>query len=495
MTSPTLASLVTPAMQASALSQELEIAQSLGLPTSSWFPLDPSRTILQVQAGVISSYSQTVALIAQGGYLSYAALMIDVNGAPITSWMDLVSINNYNVTRIPAALAAGSVLVGNASGTTYTYSPNQPLHFQHPVSGATYTTTGSGTIAGGGSNVPVLIQADAAFAGHVGTAAAGVTLILLTPLTGVTVVPLTASLIGSDAETNAALLLRCQNKLGSLSPNGAPQAYQYVATSLPVFGSILPDGTQFNAPTSSNPYGVKAAVTRSETVLNFATGIVDLYVANAAGGLLGCVANPVTNVTWSAGTATVTTASSHNLVAGDWVIISGVLGATGVNNSIADTPAWQLTSASTNTMQFALAANPGTYASGGSVEGGDLGMVDAAIQAQVVPGGCQATTLHATTTLVNVTGTIYLRASSGISASAAQTNVSNALVAYFAALPIGGITAEAPNIAPYSEILATVQGANTGTVSCVLTAPTADITLGVGVVAALGTATIAVVFV
>ena len=49
-------------------------------------------------------------------------------------------------------------------------------------------------------------------------------------------------MVGSNAETNAALLTRCQNKLGAISPNGASQAYVYVVDSLPVFGSVLATG-------------------------------------------------------------------------------------------------------------------------------------------------------------------------------------------------------------------------------------------------------------
>lgn len=536
-----LSDLVTVSTVDDVLALELSLATQLNLPVTSWQPLDPSRTIFQTEANIYSSVSAVIAGIAQGGYLSYAAVMPAGNspyndGAGfLTTWMDLRGVDTYNVARIGATAAAGPIPVQNITAAAQPYTAGQ-LHFQHPTSGATYTNTGPGTVTGGGTvGSPVAstieVTADPDFVGAIGTLSSGQTAIMLTPFPGVTPTAQgtngTGSIIGTAIEQNAHYLVRCQGKLAALSPNGASQAYQYVATSLPVFGSnIIPpsdildlsespvsaiataaqdlltalgftSGTQYyTAPTAANPWGVSTPVTRARAFLNTATGVVDVYAANAAGGLAGCAQLTITNVTWSSGSggvATVTTASAHDLSSSNWVIISGVQGASGVNNQIAGTPAWQLLSASGSTFTFALATNPGTFTSGGSVEGGDLGSVDAAIQAQVVPDGQTAIVAAATNANITVTATVYIPTKAGVSPAVAKSNISTALATYLATVPIGGVTAESTGIVPGSELLVTIANANPGTVSVQPTP--SDVVLSNSQVPVLSSANITVVFV
>jgi hypothetical protein len=534
----TLAELVTTSTVDDVLALELSVATTLNLPTTSWQPLDPSRTIFQTEANLISQESATVAGIAQGGYVSYAAIMpagtspYNDGAGYLTVWMDLCGENFFNVYRIEPSAAAGPIPVQNITGTGQTYTAGQ-LHFQHPTSGATYTNTAAGTIAPAGSpptpvQSTIEVAADPAFVGQIGTLSVGQTAIMLTPFPGVTPVAQTVGLVGTGIETNAHYLARCQYKLGALSPNGAAQAYQYVAESLPVFGSTIEQPSDiadyaastsvpiataaqallvalgftsgsifYTAPTSAYPWGVTAPVTRVSAVLNTGSGVVQVYAANAAGGLLGCAQLAITNVTWTLGVATVTTSGAHGLSPGNFVIISAVLGATGVNNQIAGTVAWQLVTASGSSFTFALATTPGAYVSGGSVEGGDLGMVDAAIQAQVVPTGMAAIVEAASNLAINVAATVYIPTRAGITSTNAIAAISAALTAYFDGVPIGGVTAEAGGIVPSSEVLVTIANANPGTVSVVLSSPSlsVDTTLTQSQVPTLGTPTISVVFV
>jgi len=543
----TLADLVTVDTPADVPALELSIATQLGLPVTSWQPLDPSRTILQIEATLISNDSAAIAGIAQGGFISYAAIMsagtsIYNDGAGfLTTWMDLCGTNFFNVQRIEPSAAAGPIPVQNTTAAAQTYTAGQ-LHFQHPTSGATYTNTAAGTVTGGGSvsspvQSTILAAADPAYVGPVGTLNVGQTAIMLTPFPGVTPVAQVTGLVGTPIETNAHYLVRCQAKLSALSPNGAPGAYVYVAESLPVFGSTLypptdiadlaaspvlaissaatallaalgfTPGSQFyTVPTAANPWGVTAPVTRVSAVLNTGSGVVEVYAADAAGGLLGCAQLAITNVTWTGGVATVTTVSGHGLGPGSWLIISGVAGATGVNNLIAGTVAWQaIAPTSGSTISFALAGTPGTYSSGGSVEGGDLGMVDAAIQAQVVPTGQAALVQAATNLPINITATVYIPTKAGITAANAIAAISAALgggtvngvvvPGYLSTMNIGGVNAESLGIVPWSELLTVIATANPGTVSVQLTTPSGDTTLTPSQVPTLGTLSIAVTFV
>jgi hypothetical protein len=279
----TVSDLLSVSTPADALSLELSICAALGLPTTAWQPLSPEMAILGANAQIVATYSVTVSQIAQGGFASSAAVipgtgtLVDGNGFT-TTWMDLVSVNVYNVTRIPPTFALGNVTVANSGAISYPFTTGQ-LHFQNAITGATYSNTGSGTIAASPSTTTIQIQADAAFPGTLGTTPSGQTLVLLTPLSGVSPQPLAATLTGNNIETNSALLQRCIAKLGSLSPNGASQAYNFVATSIPTVATQA----QATFPFNQLPYTVTAPITRVATLLNVATGNVGVYIANASG--------------------------------------------------------------------------------------------------------------------------------------------------------------------------------------------------------------------
>lgn len=493
----TLAQLVTPVTYAEALTDELTIAAGLGLPTTAWQPIDPVRTFFTTTAQTIANYSTTVNLVAQGGYASYAAIIpgvdtnVDANGYE-TTWMDLRAYDQYGVTRIEAGQGTGAVTLTNSTTSTFgsPYLPGQ-LHFQSPLGGQpTFTNAETVNINASGTTI-VDIVADAAFQGATGNVPNGTTLILVTSLIGVTVSALSSAIVATAQETNAALLARCQNKLGSLSPNGPTQAYQYVVTSLPVVSGVLPNGTQWTQPTTSYPYGVTAAITRAATVLNIASGVVNVYVANSAGPVTGCAQLVITNVT-NASPPVVTTASAHHLSNGALVILEGVKGATGVNNSLNGQIAWVAQAASGSTLSLyeydgvTPAPAGGAYTSGGVVDGGDLGMADAAIQSQVVPTGQAALVQAASEVVIALTCTVYIKSSAGLTAAIVIANIENALAAYLASVPIGGINAETSGIVPWSELLIQIANANTGTVSVSpLSVPAGDTALTAGQVPVL----------
>ncbi len=405
----TVADLLTVTTEADALNLELAICAALGLPTTAWQALSAEMAILGTNAQIIATYSATVNQIAQGGFPSSAATIpgvapnVDSDGF-LTTWMDLCLAAYYNVTRVPATFAAGTMTVTNTSGTPYAFSVGQ-LHFQNPVSGATYSNTASGTIAGSGST-SLLVQADAGFPGNAGTMASGVP-ILLTPLSGVTVQALTVPLVGTNLETNAAALLRGQAKLGSLSPNGAAQAYNFVATSLPTSTSRPTAAFPFNGLVDStgSPIVVTAPITRVATQLNPVTGLVGVYVANASG----------------------------------------------------------------------------------APSGGDIAEVFAAIQALCTPLAVTVTVAAVGTVPLNVLYNVYVKQSSGLSATQVLANIDSALTLFCQNTQIGGYTTSAPNIVPYDELVDVIINANPGTVDLTLIQPGGNLPIGPTSVPVLGT--------
>lgn len=283
----TLASLITPVTVSAELAAELTIAASVGMPTTAWQTFTPELSILTINANVVSQYSQSVANMALGAYASLAATMVDQNGNPITEWMDLRGQDQYNVTRLPATFAsipagAGasfSITNNNASGASYgPFAIGQAL-FANSATGAVFANTSAiSAISPGTSLGGVGVQA--LLAGTVGTSGVASITSLVNPVSGITCTN-ASPCVGTNAESNAAYLIRCQAKLGALSPKGASQAYYFVATS-------MTDPTQ---PWYA-VYGVPSApITRCEVVT--VPGIVYVYVANAAGP---CNAGDVTIV-------------------------------------------------------------------------------------------------------------------------------------------------------------------------------------------------------
>lgn len=507
-----LSDLVTPVTVDDALTNELTIAADLGLPTTAWQPIDPLRTFATTNATIVSQYSTIINLIAQGGYASYAAIIpgtgtaVDANGYD-TNWMDLRALDQYNVTRIQAGYAATTVSLVSANASPYgPYAPGT-LHFQSPLGGQpTYSNSSTVTVLAN-TTTTVAIVADAGFPGPSGNIPQGTVLVLVTTLVGVTVSPLGSAASATSQETNALLLKRCQNKLGSLSPNGPSQAYQYVVTSLPTPGSQLPDGSTWTGPTALNPYGVRTAIDRSQTVLNTGAGVVDVYVANASGAPEGCVQAAISSVT-NASPPIVSTTPTHGLSDGDFAIIKGVVGSTGVNNSISGVVAWYVKVNNAHSVYLyedaglnVPAPAPGVYTSGGTLDGGDVGMCDAAVQAQVVPDGTTAIVAAATVATVPFACTVYIKANSSLSDSQAIANITDAVIAYFSTVPVGGIVGiegGSTGVIPWSEVLIQIAAANPGTVSVgilLLNGVVADFVMSNGQVPVVGAATVIVNFV
>ena len=288
-----LSALVAVETQPEALSTILGIANFLGLSTSAWEPLGMVRTILSTVAQVVANFTQLVSAQAQGGYASYAAQMpgagstnVDAQGF-LTTWMDLVAGQVFNVVRNPATFAQGLLPILNNTGVLQSGGA-KTLHAKNLITGATYTNTLPYSIAPGPA-VTTSLPFIADVAGSNSTSPTGTVLSLTTPISGCAPQPLAADWTGSAMETNAALLVRCIAKLGSLSPNGAAGAYRYIALSIP------------QAPVASAvpPYAVTQPVTRVGLATNKATGIVQGYLASASGpSLLTDVA--AVNAAWQA---------------------------------------------------------------------------------------------------------------------------------------------------------------------------------------------------
>ena len=96
-----------------------------------------------------------------------------------------------------------------------------------------------------------------------------------------------------------------------------------------------------------------AAVTTITRFTGAAASQVGTPISTSVGGGITAVTN-TTN-------PTITTASAHGLVAGQYIVISGVVGATGVNGN------WAVATAPTGTTITITTAAPGVWSSGGII--------------------------------------------------------------------------------------------------------------------------------
>lgn len=429
------------------LSQLLANAVTLGLSTTAWQAGGIARTILAIVATVEAARDTLISSMAQGGFLASASSVTPDPATPSTwsgatwtpGYLDILADGVYNVQRTGAVYAAGSLTVtGDATAGTATFQPGT-YHVASTVSPfRTYSNTAAFTVSPS-STQQVPCNADVIGTGS--TSAPGTITQPVTSLVGVTVTN-AASFVGFDAESNALLVARCRAKIQALSPNGPGGAYVYFALSAYTIRLAANGGT-------ISP--MTAPITRAVVVTNPATGQVDLYVANAAGQPGGVVSLAITNAT-NVAPIVITTGAPHPLNSGDMVTVSGVLGNLAANGT------FKISKLSSTTFSLAASVGSGAYLSGGVVEGGDIGEVDVVIQSLCVPTSVTAVTHAAVAQNVAIVAYVYVPAAQ---APIAAGLVQNQIAAYFAALPIGGLTDTSGAVAytnaiPFDSVLGAI---------------------------------------
>jgi len=243
--------ILTPSERDSVLTTLLALSASLGAATTSWGEGNPLLTLLTTDAQKSADLTLMAVEIAKGGF---GELL------PSDAWADLWAQSRFKATRVPATEATGLVNAANSSVTQYDLQPGEFI-VAHAVTGKLYRNREVISILAGTGLDDISIAADEP--GIASNAAPGTITTVVSGHVGVQVTnPL--SLIGTDKESTQALVDRARSKLGSFSPNGPKDAYDYVAKT-----------PEYSA--TSTP------ITRTRTVLNAATGVLSTYLATAAG--------------------------------------------------------------------------------------------------------------------------------------------------------------------------------------------------------------------
>ncbi len=281
-----LTDLLTPVERDEMVTELLSVAASVGAPTTSWQEGDPILTLLMTVGQKLSDLSKIAINITKGGFGDLL---------PSDEWADLWAQSRFNVVRVAATQAIGLVTLTNSSLTQYDLQPGD-LIVAHATTGKTYRNTSAISILASVGLANVTIAADEP--GTASNAAPSTITVVVSSLPGVGCSN-PASLLGTDKEDTPHLVARARAKLGALSPNGAKDAYNFIATT--------PDFS----PTSS-------PITRTRTVADPATGFVTVYLATASGApIAGDVAIVQTaidnNVEPWAVTATAVAATPHTI--------------------------------------------------------------------------------------------------------------------------------------------------------------------------------------
>lgn len=402
------------------MGQMLTLAATLGLSTTSWQSGGMIRTLLSLAAVGLNQGDVAVSNMAQGGFLVYAsAVTTDPSVTPGADPgpLDFVAWSEFGLLRDPAIFATGSYVLTNANASQYTYAAGQ-FHVSNPTTGATYHNVDAITIAAS-TTTTITIAADVAGSG--GTSGAGTITNLTTSIPGVTGTN-PGQLVGSPAQSNAALVQACQAKQAARSPDGPSGAYVFFALQA---ASLLASEKLLNGDAIVVP-----AVTRSKVYTTPGSGAVSCVVASADGAIAGTTNVAVTAAT-NASPVAITTATAHGMSTGDVATVSGVRGNGGAN--VTST----VTVTGANSFTLDDSSGTGAYVSGGVVECGFLGQIDRIIQANVVPNGVYAGTISATAATAAVVVDVWVPASY---ASIVTVVIQNSLTAYFAGADIGGYT-------------------------------------------------------
>lgn len=233
------------------------VLDRLGVSTTGWKSGGWMRTLIAIFAAAQSQATILMSGVATAGFKELSS----------GDWLTITAKQIYNVDRVQAGFASGSITINNTLGGTYSLGIGD-ITFLNPITRQTYVNTDSISIGSHQTGIACGIQA--VTAGSAGSAAAGSITSFVTPLLGLTCSnPL--PLLGADAQSDASLRQMCNNKLDTLSPNGAAGAYAYVATTtLDGNGALIP-------------------VTRVAVDTSSDVGVVNVWLATDSGTVPGTV--------------------------------------------------------------------------------------------------------------------------------------------------------------------------------------------------------------
>ncbi len=248
-------SLFTVETAAAIYQRGLQVAALLGLPVTSWRSGDPTRSLYAYLADVLAAREEKSVEFSKAGFLSTAE----------GDWATLHALEVYGVERGEATYATPTVTLRNAGGGVWDIAAGD-LTVKCTATGKTYHSTDNPGELGPGDTFTYALIADEAGSGS----SVGEDEIddFVTPAelgTMGVVIDGSTSAAAQDQQSVEELRDQCGDTLGALSPDGPPDAYEYVCKN-----SDLTGNTEIN---------------RATSIGDSDTGFVTVYVASAAGAV------------------------------------------------------------------------------------------------------------------------------------------------------------------------------------------------------------------
>lgn len=199
----------------------LDIAKLVGLDVDSWRIGDPTRTLYRSLAEKLETADAVQAKYASASFLDTAQ----------GDFLALRASDVYNVEVQQATFATPTVSFRNIGGGLFVLEPGS-LTVSASTTKATFVNQNPVRINPGSSGSPTLV-ADAAFVAQVAGSSGSVIInevdtIVSPSMPGVTITG-ASSAVGADTQSDPSVRDACRASLGALSPNGAFDAYEYVA--------------------------------------------------------------------------------------------------------------------------------------------------------------------------------------------------------------------------------------------------------------------------
>jgi hypothetical protein len=227
------------------LTSGLAVAKAVGLPVTSWRSGDPTKSLYHYLAETLGALEERNTEFAKAGFMSTAE----------GEWATLHAKDVYNVDRGVATYAEPTITLQNTGGGVWDLDVGG-LIVKCTATNKTFTSTNNPGVLGPGTTLTYELIADEAgaessvgtneiddFVTPAGMATFGVVVLSSTPA--------------------AAQDEQCGDTLGSLSPNGPPDAYEYVCKNSELTGN--------------------SEINRATSIGDNDTGVVTVYVASAAG--------------------------------------------------------------------------------------------------------------------------------------------------------------------------------------------------------------------
>lgn len=261
--------LTRPVTSAQAKQAIYDMLAKSGLPVTSWRRGAIVRTIVAVVAYIVAGFTQLLAVVVKGLFLSTAAGV----------WLTLLAQYVYGVVRRSATFAQGQITFDNTGGGEFNLAIGEVVVYNE-TTGKRYTNIEAFTLASLETGKKVAFQA--VEAGSASTSTPGTITAFATPLSDVTCTN-EAAFVGSDEQSDEELRQDCVDALGALSPFGAPGAYAY-------FAKHVPGGQPL-----TRADGSAIEVNRVQVKATNNTGSVSVWVASSSGPLSGDDLTIVTN--------------------------------------------------------------------------------------------------------------------------------------------------------------------------------------------------------